>query len=159
MKWTNALLNDPDYLNYLDQIQQAEKKRIYCHHQLPHLLDVARIAALLNCERDLGFTKDLIYLSALLHDIGRVVEYHTPSENHAQAGLHLAQDLLTNIQVPKEQQALILDSIAFHRSEGNVSSFAELIREADHLSRPCLLCPAQETCYWPDAKKNFTLSY
>ena len=44
MDRVNAILKHKTYRKYYDQIEKIEKDRIFCRHQMPHLLDVARIA-------------------------------------------------------------------------------------------------------------------
>ena len=55
MDRVNAILKHKTYRKYYDQIEKIEKDRIFCRHQMPHLLDVARIAYITNLERNLGF--------------------------------------------------------------------------------------------------------
>ena len=42
MDRVNAILKHKTYRKYYDQIEKIEKDRIFCRHQMPHLLDVAR---------------------------------------------------------------------------------------------------------------------
>lgn len=42
---------------------------------MSHLLDVARIAYIRNLEKGYGFRKDVIYAAAVLHDIGKALQY------------------------------------------------------------------------------------
>lgn len=72
---TNRLLNLPEYQDYLQRIEVHEKDRRLCRHNLAHFLDVARIAAVIANEEGLSLNRDLIYTTALLHDIGRFVQY------------------------------------------------------------------------------------
>ena len=71
MDRVNAILNHKTYRKYYDQIEKIEKDRIFCRHQMPHLLDVARIAYITNLERNLGYDREVIYAAAILHDIGK----------------------------------------------------------------------------------------
>ena len=43
MDRVNAVICHPLYLEYYHRLERAEKERIFCRHQMSHLLDVARI--------------------------------------------------------------------------------------------------------------------
>ena len=75
MKYVEALLKNDMYLETLAQIQTAETDRIFCRHDFSHLLEVCRIAYIMNLEHNFGLEKEMIYLCGLLHDIGRAQEY------------------------------------------------------------------------------------
>lgn len=78
----NCILNDTEYIYYLKRNKKFEKDRKFCKHNLKHFLDVARIAQLINLEESLGFNKEIIYTTAILHDIGKSLQYEngTPHE-------------------------------------------------------------------------------
>ena len=65
----------PLFQEYYDKLKEAERGRKFCRHQMEHLLDVARIAYILNLEQKLGIRKEVIYAAALLHDIGKYRQY------------------------------------------------------------------------------------
>ena len=44
MKKVNAILAHPLYRECYARLEELEKDRIFCRHQMTHLLDVARIA-------------------------------------------------------------------------------------------------------------------
>ena len=75
MDRVNAVICHPLYLEYYHRLERAEKERIFCRHQMSHLLDVARIAYIRNLEKGYGFRKDVIYAAAVLHDIGKALQY------------------------------------------------------------------------------------
>ena len=50
MKFTEKLLKHPDFLRLQKRVQQIEQDRIYCHHELPHALDVCRMAWMMYLE-------------------------------------------------------------------------------------------------------------
>ena len=56
-------------------IDDYEKERKFCNHSFNHYLDTARIAYIISLEEEYKFDKEIIYATALLHDIGRVDEY------------------------------------------------------------------------------------
>ena len=75
----NGILQHADFQKYMRQNRQAEKDRVFCHHDWQHALDVARICYILCLEKGI-FTQSkldgklLCYATALLHDIGRFAE-------------------------------------------------------------------------------------
>ena len=71
----NEVVHHWIYQDYYGRIKRLEKERIFCCHQMTHLLDVARIAYIKNLEENLGFEKDVIYTAAVLHDIGKSFQY------------------------------------------------------------------------------------
>ena len=71
----DELRRHPLFREYYKRLEEAERDRKFCRHQMDHLLDVARIAYIQNLERKLGFSKEMIYAAALLHDIGKVRQY------------------------------------------------------------------------------------
>lgn len=155
MTYAERLQSLPAYRQALATLQDLEKNRIYCRHDLAHFMDVARIAWIRNLEENLGYGKDLIYLTALLHDLGRIAQIREGTP-HDQAGVPIAKDLLDQIAYPNNQRSPIFAAIAGHRSgrPENRDPFVNLIAWADKASRPCFICPAHATCHWPPAKKN-----
>ena len=163
MKRADAIGRNPVFRGHLGRIDAAEEDRAFCRHGLPHLLDVARIAWILNLERTCGLRKDVVYAAALLHDIGRSEQYAT-GEDHDVAGVRIAGEVLDDLpealRFDPLERASILAAVARHRTarddewEGEV--LIPLIEQADHLSRPCYACAAREACYWPRERKNLT---
>lgn len=169
MKRINQLLHHSDFIQTLEKLEILEADRIYCHHGLSHLLDVARIACLLqyNQKEEIKelFSMEIIYASALLHDIGRVLQYEQGLP-HETAGLLLAQKILNECNFTKSEQNLILKAILFHRKEiksnieikdntiKNIEALHILLYKADKLSRNCFFCKAADTCYWSNNEKN-----
>ena len=49
-----------------------------------HLLDVARLAWIFNLEANQEISKERIYAAALLHDIGRHIQYETELRTRSQ---------------------------------------------------------------------------
>lgn len=158
MKYVAALLNDQTYIQKLHQIEVYEQDRIYCRHGFSHLMDVARLSWQYAMERRLKADKEQLYLAALLHDIGRADEYQY-GISHEAAGKRLAGEILLHIGYPEEKTAEILAAIEGHRGEADrgedkTAGLAELIKEADHLSRPCFFCQAADSCKWSSERKN-----
>ena len=159
MIYTDRLLSNPDYLELLAEIEQAEQERIFCGHDLNHLMDVARIGRIINCEEAMGLAADDIYLAALLHDLGRLQQYEDGTP-HDQGGVAVAASFLQAIAYPEERRADILQAVSGHRREREGESLlTELIRKADKLSRPCFNCPARTECKWPESRKNKSFRY
>ncbi|MGB7606341.1 MAG: hypothetical protein WBL93_12795 [Lutisporaceae bacterium] len=67
----NKTLNNKKFKEYIDKNAQCEKKRKFCKHDSQHLIDVARIAYIVNIENYSGYPKDIVYGAAFIHDIGK----------------------------------------------------------------------------------------
>ena len=63
---------------------------------MSHLLDVARIAYIRNLEKGYGFRKDVIYAAAVLHDIGKALQYEEKVP-HEIAGERIAGEILDTL--------------------------------------------------------------
>lgn len=146
------------------QIEEAEKDRIYCRHNLDHSMDVARIAYILNLEEQGMIEKELIYAMALVHDLGRSREYHDGT-NHHLAGAEIAEEILSDCGFTEEEIQTVCRAVLAHRSEeASGGSSAEeyckkLLYRADKLSRDCYDCKASKTCYWKDEIRNHQIKY
>ena len=71
MKRIDQILSHPVFREQFALLQEAEKDRIFCRHTMEHFLDVARLMYIYNLEDQAGFSKEMIYATGLLHDIGR----------------------------------------------------------------------------------------
>ena len=80
----NKIIENKMYWEHLDKIEVYEKDREFCRHNIGHFLDVCRIAWILNLEGNLALSKEVIYATGLLHDIGRWLQYEN-GEDHALA--------------------------------------------------------------------------
>lgn len=172
MKYTERILKHPEFIELQKKIRRLEEDRIYCHHELEHGLDVARMAwiyFLEDCQKcgkilsedKLEEKKDYIYAGALLHDIGRAGQYER-GIHHSVCGKEIAQRILKDIAFPGKQGNEILEMISeHHRGEDDQSaeySWAELyIKKADHDSRNCFFCEAYDSCKWKEEKRNKTI--
>ncbi len=150
-----AIRTDPLYQYWYERLVACERERIWCKHQMRHLLDVARIAYILNLERGLGFRKEVIYAAALLHDIGKAAQYET-GEPHEVAGARIAEGLLGDIEslTPEEKAAIVVAVREHRRYDEHSSELGKLLFMADKASRDCFACAVRDTCDWPDEKKN-----
>jgi putative nucleotidyltransferase with HDIG domain len=154
----NAIRRHPRYVACYKRLEELEKDRIFCRHQMNHLLDVARIAYIRNLERGLDISREVIYATALLHDIGKGQQYEEGTP-HEIASARIAEEILdslpTNLQFCAEEKEQILAAIRGHRRlrEG-AEPLEALLYESDKLSRTCFSCPAEAECNWNENKKN-----
>nr|WP_274604494.1 HD domain-containing protein [Anaerostipes hadrus] len=117
-------------------------------------MSVARISYLMILEKRLSVSKDIIYATALLHDLGRADQYEK-GISHEEAGAILAEEILTDCGYTREERKFMTDTILRHRDMKEESeSFASIFYRADKLSRDCIHCKARQECYWPEEKKN-----
>ena len=107
-------------------------------------------------EEHLELPKELIYVAALLHDIGRAQQYQY-NIPHDIAGVEIAREILTDLHFTEQEKELILSSIGHHRKGDSCSTLAALLYKADKQSRNCFLCSAASECYWSDDKKNMKI--
>ena len=157
MERLNYILNDEKYLYYLNRNKTLEKGRKFCKHNLKHFLDVARIAQVINLEENMGFEKEIIYVTAILHDIGKSFQYENGTP-HEVASYEISIEFLEKYEFKEEEIELIRQGILGHRDKGS-EGFARLIYKADKLSRLCLTCKAKNECNWSDEKKNLRIYY
>jgi len=156
MNKIDLILANPEFKEHMARICKAEEDRIYCLHGMEHLLDVARIAYIINLEEELGFGKEIIYAMALLHDIGRNMEYEKGLSHHEIGGI-IAGDILIQAGFSIEEKKLICQAIRSHKELGDKEdnhSLNYLLYKADKLSRNCFSCQAIDSCYWDESKKN-----
>ena len=159
MKRVDAILQDGRFLAGLQRVEKLEVQRIFCCHRLEHLLDVARIAWILVLEQQLALQKDVVYAAALLHDLGRYRQYEEEIPHH-QASAELAAVILPDAGFTAEEAAMMVDAIGQHGTEPQSQSIlAQVLYQADKLSRNCFQCAAQAQCKWPVEKRNRTICY
>ena len=120
MRRIDNILSDEGFCSELDKIGHYEADRIYCRHDLNHLLDVARIAYIHALEENSGLDKELIYAAALLHDIGRAAQYESGIP-HDRAGAAIAADILAVCGFNEEEAEVILYAVTGHRSGAEAS--------------------------------------
>lgn len=134
----------PLYQKHCKKIQELEKDRIFCRHTPEHFLDVARLMYIYSLENKLDLSREIIYATALLHDI---------------AGAEIAGKILTDLHFTEQEKEEILSAISQHRTDGSDNVLAMLLYKADKKSRNCFSCSAASECYWPSEKKNLTIEY
>lgn len=157
MERFNWILSNKEYIYYAKRNKEFEKGRKFCKHNLRHFLDVARIAQLINLEEKLGFEKEIIYVTAILHDIGKSFQYENGTP-HEIASWEIAERILKGYEFSEEEIELIRQGILGHRNKKSVG-FSLLIYRADKLSRQCITCKAIDECNWSDEKKNLKIYY
>lgn len=153
----NTILSNHKYKSYVTKLEELEKERVFCNHTIEHFLDVARIAYIQVLERGLDYSKDVIYAIALLHDIGRVLQY-TKGIEHDEGSVILAKEILAETDYLDSEVEIILKAILNHRNETE-DELSKIIYSSDKLSRNCFKCKAENECYWSKEKKNFHIKY
>ncbi len=154
----NEILSNKKYKKFLLEIEELEKEREFCRHNLNHFLDMARIAYIMCLEKNLSYSKEVIYAIALLHDIGRGEQYKN-NIPHDEASVKIAGEILKETSYTLEERKLILKGIDSHRNTDNFNEFLNVIYTADKVSRNCFECRAEKDCYWSSEKKNMIIKY
>ena len=123
-------------------------------------MDVARLMYIDALEQSLSLPKELIYVTALMHDIGRIdqIEQGTP---HEQAGAVLCDVILPDCGFTEEETEMIKASILHHRKAAQDvgNPFYEMLYWADKKSRNCYACDVQKECNWDKNKRNLDIDY
>lgn len=161
MKRIQAVLLDPLFAECYRRTEKAEENRIYCRHQMPHLLDVARIAYIMCLENKIEIDKEVIYAAALLHDIGKYAQYEEGIP-HEEASERIAGRILNglpgNCSFSEDDRKKILTAVRGHRKLRSDPELLEyILYKSDKASRACFACPAEKKCNWDKEKKNMEL--
>ena len=153
-KRLSFICNHPLYVSFYQRLEELEKDRVFCRHQMNHLLDVARIAYILDLKMNLGIGQDLIYTAALLHDIGKCRQYEEGIP-HEIAGAGIAGQILEDMPFTADEKEQIITAIKGHRRlKEDPEPLEYLLYHGDKLSRPCFSCPSEQKCNWDNQKKN-----
>jgi uncharacterized protein len=154
MNVLDQIISHPLWIESYQKIQDLEKDRIFCKHDLDHFLAVGRLIVIELQKNGINEGDyDVYYAAALLHDIGRHLEY-TDGVPHEEGSAVLASEILKDTDFEESTQAAIVDMIKKHRSASE-----DLLAKMDKLSRNCYLCKAKDDCKWPDEKKNLQFVY
>ena len=156
MERINRILHHPVFLHHMRELERLEQARIFCRHDLEHLLSVARLMRIRAQECDIPLSVELIYAAALLHDLGRVEQYLN-AEPHHEAGVRVSAPILSDCGFSDAESSQVLSAIYEHRSDGCADDLSALLQWADKKSRPCYACQASTECNWPQEKRNLTL--
>lgn len=157
MTRVDKIFNHPLCKSILSEIELLEKDRIYCLHGLEHAMSVARIAYILALEEYVSIRKDIIYASALLHDLGRAAQYKS-NLDHTEESVKIAEQILPECGFGEEEISHIIPAIRSHGEENGVG-LASLLQRADKLSRMCLVCKSIATCKWKRNELNLNILY
>lgn len=160
MKRVDRILEHDIFRRELDSINATEKERVFCNHDLEHLMDVARIAWILNLEYGTRYDREVVYATALLHDIGKGRQYRDGIA-HEIAGVDIAVSILRECGFAVEEIDQVRRAILSHRdaSVKEEKSLRGILYRADKASRPCFLCRMAKECNWPQEKKNLQVLY
>lgn len=161
MPRVDAIWRSPLYREAYRRVSELERDRPFCLHQAGHLLDVARIMWALDLERGLGIGREVVYATALLHDIGKAAQYEGTGE-HEEVGAELASRILAGLpdgaSFTDEEAGRIVSAIRGHRRPRDGAEPLEaLLYQADKASRPCFACAARDGCSWPVWKMNLSI--
>ncbi len=159
MERIQQVLAHPFYKECVSAIAEYEIDRQFCGHDMVHFLNVARIAMILNLkENKKPIRKDVVYAAALLHDMGRHIQYES-GRDHAEASAELAPRVLKECGYSDKETARIVEAIANHRNKSikKGSDLNGILYRADKASRACYSCPVEAECSWKKSKKNMTL--
>lgn len=155
MERVNLIYQHPVFKECCEQIDKWEENRIFCSHNREHFLDVARVAMIINIEENFGIENYIIYGAALLHDIGRHLQYEKGIP-HERASAEIALGILRDCGYGSKECERIVEAILFHRNNDikDEKNLKGLLYRADKASRCCFWCKAKEECNWKDNKKN-----
>lgn len=152
------IIKHKEYKKAYKKLEDIEQDRIFCLHDMEHFLSVARLCYIFVLEANMEVSKDIIYGTALLHDIGRA--YDTDwNMSHEEASVKMAEDILPDCGYEEEEIKLIKMTILAHRKKDDGDGFVSLFYKADKMTRDCITCKARSQCYWPDDKKNQSYMY
>lgn len=158
MRRVNEIVTSPLFREYYSRLEQLEANRIFCRHQMQHLLDVGRIAWIRCLEEKMELKKDVVYGAAVLHDIGKSLQYEQRIP-HEEAGAKLAGMILD--QLPEDaayteaEKKAIVTAVRGHRKlRSDPEVLERLLYESDKASRMCFACHAEADCNWSTEKKN-----
>ena len=145
MERIDCILSNEAFRNHMLKNMESERNRVFCRHDMRHLLDVCRVAWILCPERGIGLPRESVYAAGLLHDIGRWQEYGS-GRDHAEAGAELADAILESCGFKCSERQEITNAIRKHRSGSSDSPLGEILYTADKISRPCFDCEVIGQC-------------
>lgn len=148
MEKVNLILTNSLFQKEILTLEELEKNRKYCKHDLTHFLTVARLMQIKNLQEQLKIKENIIYACGLLHDIQKY------ELNHGLASAKLAKEILINCHYNLAEIREITLAIEEHNQDYSSTILSSLLKEADHLSRNCFCCTAADTCYWKDEQRN-----
>lgn len=160
MNRIDQILNHNLFLFHLKANEAAEAQRCFCRHNMVHFLDVARIGMILNLEEQIGVERELVYAAALLHDLGKHIQYEDGIP-HELASAEIAPEILQACGFDDKETDVIVSAILGHRDnsvEGE-RSLRGILYRADKAGRACFACGVRTECNWKEEKKNLHIKY
>lgn len=158
MKRCDNILNHKYYIECMEKIKKYERERIYCLHDFAHSMDTARIMYIKSLEDSIKIKKEIIYASAILHDVGRVGQYEG-NIPHDTAACEISKKILPECGFDEEECEMIVRAISEHREVYERSPLGELLYFGDNKSRMCMQCIARPTCKWKEDEMNMEVEY
>ncbi len=160
MERIDKIINNEEFRRIVAETEELEKDRVFCHHDMDHFLDVARIATMIASDEDIDVPRDMIYAAALLHDIGRVKQYREDFP-HESASAAIAPSILCECDFNAGEIKEITHAIREHGNENirNERNLAGLLYRADKLSRKCYMCKAVSDCHKSPEKLVMSVKY
>ena len=159
MDTVEAVRSHPLYQKHLARLAELERDRAFCRHGIGHLLDTARIAWIFNLEYNLGFRKEVVYASALMHDIGKDEQYERGIP-HEEASARIAREILDDMGAAfdeAERDAIVTAIHEHRRLPEGASLLGTMLYDADKASRTCFACSMCEDCSWSSEKMNLSV--
>lgn len=159
-KRIDRILEHPLFRYHLQANEAAEADRSFCRHNMVHFLDVARIGWIINLEEHMNVSGEWIYAAALLHDLGKHVQYEN-STPHEKVSAEIAPEILRDCGFREEEVQVIVDAIDNHRNEKvkEEKNLRGLLYRGDKASRACFACKMESQCNWKAGKKNLRIMY
>jgi len=156
----DKILNHELFLYHLHANESAEAQRHFCRHNMVHFLDVARIGIIINLEEGLGIDREWIYAAALLHDMGKHIQYEDGTPHEVASG-EIAPQILADCGFDEKETVVIVDAILHHRdaSVKEEKNLRGILYRGDKASRACFACEAESECNWKAGKKNLRIKY
>jgi len=160
MERIDRILKHKAFLYHLGQNEKAESDRIFCRHGMTHFLDVARIGRIISLEEGIALDAEWIYAAALLHDMGKHVQYEDGTP-HEIVSAGIAPEILADCGFDDYETGVIIEAILNHRNAeiAGAKDLNGVLYRADKASRACFSCDAEDQCNWKNGKKNFQIKY
>ena len=158
----DRLLQHPMYRARLELLQELERKRDFCGHNLEHFMKVGRIAEYVVAKNELLFAEEVVWGAALLHDMGRVEQYRQ-GISHEKASVAFAREILFSLDWNVSDIDMVCEAIGSHshrqcaadrwRKMPELVSLTEVISFANQFSRTCYKCHMADACKWTEEEK------
>ena len=125
MKRVNEIWNHPVYQTHLTKSTALGKERKFCRHTVEHFWIRQGLLTYIRWREGLCIPKDLIYAAALLHDIGRHLQYEEGTP-HEKASAGIAAQILPECGFTEAECERILDAVLSHRRSAGRSDFGRI---------------------------------